>query len=86
MFRNYGPAPELAGISKWINSDPATISGLKGKVVLVSFWNYSSINSVRAFPYFQKWHTDYQEQGLEIVGVHTPEFAFEKVTASSRMQ
>lgn len=81
-FKNYGPAPELEGITKWINSDAQTIASLKGKVVLVNFWNYSSINSVKAFPYLNKWSQDYKDAGLTVIGVHTPEFAFEKVTAN----
>jgi thiol-disulfide isomerase/thioredoxin len=81
-FRNYGPAPELAGITKWYNSDPLTLANLKGKVVLVNFWNYSSINSVKAYPYLTKWNDSYKDQGLVIIGVHTPEFAFEKVNAN----
>ncbi len=81
-FKNYGPAPELTGITKWINSDAQTIAGLKGKVVLINFWNYSSINSVKAFPYLTKWSKDYKDAGLAVIGVHTPEFAFEKVTGN----
>ncbi len=81
-FKNYGPAPELTGITKWLNSDAQTIAGLKGQVVLVNFWNYSSIHSVKAFPYLNKWSKDYKEAGLTIIGVHTPEFAFEKVSGN----
>ena len=81
-FINYGPAPELTGITKWINSDAQTVAGLKGKVILINFWNYSSINSVKAFPYLNKWSQDYKDTGLVVIGVHTPEFAFEKVTGN----
>lgn len=70
---------EITGISEWINSDPLTLSELRGKVVLVDFWTYSCINCIRTQPYLNAWYDRYQEQGLEIVGVHAPEFAFEKV-------
>ncbi len=82
LFQNYGPAPEFSGITKWYNSDPLTMAGLKGKVVLVNFWNYSSINSVRAFPELTRWANEYGDDGFAIVGVHTPEFAFEKVNGN----
>lgn len=70
---------EITGISEWINSDPLTLRELRGKVVLVDFWTYSCINCIRTQPYLNAWYDRYQEQGLEIVGVHAPEFAFEKV-------
>ncbi len=73
---NLGPAPELAGISGWINSQPFNISSQRGKVVLVDFWTYSCINCVRTLPYLKSWHEKYPE--LVIIGVHTPEFEFEK--------
>ncbi len=78
-FKNSGPAPEFVGISKWFNGDPKKIADLKGKVVLVDFWTYSCINCIRIFPYVNAWYEKYKDSGLEIVGVHTPEFAFEKV-------
>ncbi len=84
-FKNYGPAPEFAGISKWLNTDknaPLKMADLKGKVTLINFWTYSDINSVRTLPYVTKWEQTYKDQGLAIVGVHTPEFAFEKVTGN----
>jgi len=71
------PAPEFAGLTNWINSPPLTIAGLRGKVVLVDFWTYSCINCIRSLPYVEKWYQTYHSQGLEIVGVNTPEFAFE---------
>lgn len=80
LFKNFGAAPEFSGIEKWLNSDPLTIEELKGKVVLVNFWTYSDINSIRTLPYLTKWYEDYKDQGLVVIGVHTPEFAFEKVT------
>jgi thiol-disulfide isomerase/thioredoxin len=71
-------APELAGISNYINSGPFALSDLKGKVVLVDFWTYSCINCIRTIPYLNAWHEKYADDGLVIVGVHTPEFDFEK--------
>ncbi len=72
------PAPELAGISGWINSPPLTLAELKGKVVLIDFWTYSCINCLRTLPYLKDWYRDYQNKGFVIIGVHTPEFEFEK--------
>ena len=74
-----GDAPELAGITQWINSDPTTLESLRGKVVLVDFWTYSCINCIRTQPYLNAWYDRYRAAGLEIIGVHAPEFAFEKV-------
>lgn len=72
------PAPEFVGISQWFNSDPLTIGDLKNKVVLIDFWTYSCINCVRTLPYLKDWYAKYKDKGLVIVGVHTPEFEFEK--------
>jgi thiol-disulfide isomerase/thioredoxin len=77
---NHGPAPEFSGIATWQNSPPLSMQALKGKVVLIDFWTYSCINCVRTLPYIKKWHDKYKDQGLVIVGVHTPEFAFERKT------
>ncbi|MDE1824888.1 MAG: redoxin family protein [Candidatus Micrarchaeota archaeon] len=74
---NGGPAPNIQGISHWINSQPLNISSLKGKVVLVDFWTYSCINCIRTIPYLNAWYAKYHSEGLVIIGVHTPEFAFE---------
>ena len=71
------PAPQLAGLTNWINSPPLQISNLRGKVVLVDFWTYSCVNCNRALPYVEKWYQTYAKQGLVVIGVHTPEFAFE---------
>jgi len=71
-------APELAGISGYINTDPITLASLKGKVVLVDFWTYSCINCIRTIPYLNAWYEKYADKGLVIIGVHTPEFEFEK--------
>jgi thiol-disulfide isomerase/thioredoxin len=67
------PAP-----AEWLNSPPLTQEGLKGKVVLIDFWTYSCINCLRAIPYVRAWAEKYKDQGLVVIGVHTPEFAFEK--------
>jgi thiol-disulfide isomerase/thioredoxin len=71
-------APELARINGYINTEPVTLADLKGKVVLVDFWTYSCINCIRTIPYLNAWHEKYADQGLVIVGVHAPEFEFEK--------
>lgn len=70
--------PPFKGAVHWINSPPLSPETLKGKVVLVDFWTYSCINCIRTFPYLKKWEEKYSPNGLVIVGVHTPEFAFEK--------
>lgn len=77
-----GKAPEFAGISTWLNSDPLTIASLKGKVVLIDFWTYSCINCIRTLPYVTKWYDTYKGQGFVVIGVHTPEFDFEKDTGN----
>jgi cytochrome c biogenesis protein CcdA/thiol-disulfide isomerase/thioredoxin len=71
-------APEFTGLSGWINSDPLTLAQLKGKVVLVDFWTYSCINCIRTQPYLKSWYSTYKDSGFVIVGVHAPEFAFER--------
>ena len=76
----YATAPGFAGISNWLNTPggkPLTIAGLRGKVVLIDFWTYSCINCLRTLPHLRAWYDAYHKDGLEIVGVHTPEFAFE---------
>jgi cytochrome c biogenesis protein CcdA/thiol-disulfide isomerase/thioredoxin len=70
-------APQFQGLTNWINSPPLTLSTLKGNVVLVDFWTYSCINCIRSVPYIEKWYQTYHDKGLDIVGVNTPEFAFE---------
>jgi thiol-disulfide isomerase/thioredoxin len=76
-LKDYGPVPEVAGISHWLNSPPLKLHALRGKVVLVDFWTYSCINCLRTLPYLKKWDERYRSQGLVILGVHSPEFAFE---------
>ena len=73
-------APQFTGISTWINSEPLTMENLRGQVVLIDFWTYTCVNCIRTFPYLREWHAKYADKGLVIVGVHTPEFEFEKVT------
>jgi thiol-disulfide isomerase/thioredoxin len=72
------PMPPLTGATLWLNSPPLTGESLRGKVVLVDFWTYSCINCLRTLPYLKAWNEKYHDQGLVIIGVHSPEFAFEK--------
>jgi thiol-disulfide isomerase/thioredoxin len=72
-----GELPSLAGATGWLNSPPLTSAGLSGKVVLVDFWTYTCINWLRQLPYVRAWAGKYTDQGLVVIGVHTPEFAFE---------
>ena len=72
------PAPQMAGIEAWLNSPPLVLQELEGKVVLIDFWAYSCINCVRTLPYLTDWDKKYRDQGLVIIGVHSPEFEFEK--------
>ncbi|SDT13181.1 cytochrome c biogenesis protein DipZ [Bradyrhizobium canariense] len=70
--------PSLAGAEEWLNSKPLTMEELKGKVVLIDFWTYSCINCLRAIPYVRAWAEKYRDHGLVVIGVHAPEFAFER--------
>jgi cytochrome c biogenesis protein CcdA/thiol-disulfide isomerase/thioredoxin len=82
-----GRAPEFTGITHWLNTRgdrPLTLASLRGKVVLVDFWTYSCINCIRTLPHLRSWYAAYHKDGLEIVGVHTPEFAFEHVLSNVR--
>jgi thiol-disulfide isomerase/thioredoxin len=82
-----GPAPDFVGISAWLNTPgdrPESLASLRGKVVLVDFWTYSCINCLRTLPHLRAWYAAYHKAGLEIVGVHTPEFAFEHVLGNVR--
>jgi thiol-disulfide isomerase/thioredoxin len=81
---DYGTAPDFTGISDWINSKPLALQQLRGKVVLVDFWTYSCINCLRTLPHLEAWDKRYRKAGLVIVGVHTPEFAFEHVPSNVR--
>ena len=73
-----GESPSLGGATAWLNSPPLTAAGLRGKVVLIDFWTYSCINWIRSLPHVRAWAEKYKNQGLVVIGVHTPEFAFEK--------
>lgn len=75
-------APEIADIAHWINSPPLQISQLKGTVILIDFWTYSCINCVRTLPYLKDWYHKYKAKGFVIIGVHSPEFAFEEQFAN----
>ncbi len=72
-----GALPSLASASEWLNSQPLSAAGLRGNVVLISFWTYTCINWLRSLPYVRAWAEKYRDQGLIVIGVHTPEFAFE---------
>jgi cytochrome c biogenesis protein CcdA/thiol-disulfide isomerase/thioredoxin len=74
-----GVAPELTGITGWLNTEPLTLADLRGKVVLIDFWTYSCINCQRTLPYTTGWAAEYADDGLVVLGVHSPEFAFERV-------
>jgi cytochrome c biogenesis protein CcdA/thiol-disulfide isomerase/thioredoxin len=80
-LHDYGPAPEFTDTEKWFNTpggSPLTLRGLRGRVVLVDFWTYSCINCIRTLPYLEAWDKRYRKDGLTIVGVHSPEFPFER--------
>lgn len=77
-----GAAPELTGITGWLNSRPLSLAGLRGQVVLVDFWTYSCINCQRTIPYLAEWADRYADDGLVVLGVHSPEFAFEQVESN----
>jgi len=77
-----GGLPSLSGAVEWLNSPPLSAEALKGKVVLVDFWTYSCINCLRTLPYVRAWADKYRDQGLVVIGVHAPEFAFEKNIAN----
>jgi len=73
-----GPMPDLSGVVGWLNSSPMNSKSLRGKVVLVDFWTYTCINSLRPLPYVKSWAAKYKDAGLVVIGVHSPEFSFEK--------
>jgi methionine-S-sulfoxide reductase len=79
-----GDMPELAGTTGWLNSKPLSRASLRGKVVVLDFWTYSCINCLRALPYVNAWYDHYKDSGLVIIGVHSPEFEFEKDTDNVR--
>ncbi len=73
------PAPAPVGLDGWINTDPLGVSDFADKIVLFDFWTYTCVNCIRTLPYLQDWHQKYSDEGLLIIGVHTPEFDFEKL-------
>ena len=73
-------APEFKGISEWLNSGELKMEELRGEVVLIDFWTYTCVNCIRTMPYLREWNEKYADRGLTMVGVHTPEFDFEKIT------
>ena len=79
-----GPMPALSGATAWLNSKPLTAQELRGKVVLIDFWTYSCINCLRSLPYIKAWDAKYRSQGLVVIGVHAPEFDFERDTGNVR--
>jgi cytochrome c biogenesis protein CcdA/thiol-disulfide isomerase/thioredoxin len=83
-LRDFGSAPEFAGVTEWVNSEPLSLQQLRGKVVLIDFWTYSCINCLRTLPHVKAWYRTYHRRGLVVVGVHTPEFAFEHVAGNVR--
>lgn len=87
LLKQYGRAPNFTGTQRWFNTPgdrPLTLAGLRGRVVLVDFWTYTCINCIRTLPYLKAWDARYRSQGLTIVGVHSPEFSFEKVAGNVR--
>ncbi len=82
VLADEGPMPDLDGAVGWINSSPLKTKSLRGKVVLIDFWTYSCINCLRTLPYIEGWAEKYKDSGLVVIGVHTPEFAFEKDRAN----
>src|ERR1700749_564358 len=79
-----GALPSFGGATGWLNSPPLTADGLRGKVILVQFWTYSCINWLRTLPYVRAWAEKYRDRGLVVIGVHSPEFEFEKNVAYIR--
>ena len=73
-----GTAPDFTGTQRWFNSKPLSLAALRGRVVLIDFWTYTCINCIRTLPYLKAWDARYRNAGLTIVGVHSPEFSFEK--------
>ncbi len=83
VFVNSGAAPEFNGLTNWLNTEgPLKIDDLRGKIVLVNFWTYSCIDCTKAIPYISKWDNTYKDQGLVVIGIHTPQYAFEKVAGN----
>ena len=81
-----GPIPDLGGAIGWLNSAPLGPKSLRGKVVVADFWTYTCINSLRPLPYVKSWAARYMDAGLVVIGVHTPEFSFEKERLNVEVQ
>ena len=77
-------APEFSGITQWLNSEALTLKQLRGKVILVDFWTYDCINCINTLSHVVQWHDKYKDKGLVVIGVHTPEYAFERKTENVR--
>jgi thiol-disulfide isomerase/thioredoxin len=85
-LRDFGLAPDFQDIALWVNSEPLTLRSLRGKVVVLDFWTYSCVNCLRTLPHVKEWYATYRNDGLVVVGVHTPEFAFERVASNVRRE
>src|SRR5687767_12518227 len=85
-LRDFGEAPDFQQIALWVNSAPLSIEALRGKVVVLDFWTYSCVNCLRTLPHVKEWYSTYRDDGLVIVGVHTPEFSFERVPDNVRRE
>ncbi|MGR4870493.1 thioredoxin family protein [Variovorax sp. LARHSF232] len=81
-LHDWGAAPDFRGITQWFNSPALSLDGLRGRLVLVDFWTYACINCLRTLPHVNRWAASYADAGLVVVGVHTPEFAFERAPAN----
>lgn len=81
-IRRGPPAPELRGITGWLNSEPLSMADLRGQVVLVHFWTFACYNCANTLPHVTQWYADYKDQGFTVIGVHAPEFGFERETAN----
>ncbi len=84
QLQDLGPAPELTGITDWVNADPVTLASLRGKVVLVHFWTFACINCIHVQPYVKAWYDRYAADGFVVIGVHTPELSFEREIGNVR--
>jgi cytochrome c biogenesis protein CcdA/thiol-disulfide isomerase/thioredoxin len=84
VLPDLGPAPSLAGATQWLNGPPLDLADLRGKVVLVDFWTYDCINCRNSLPYVNQWARRYADQGLVVIGMHTPEYAYERIVDNVR--
>lgn len=82
VAREASAPPEFTGIEQWFNSPPLTLAGLRGQVVLVNFWTFGCVNCINTLPHVNRWVATYKDAGFTLVGVHTPEFAWERPAAS----